>query len=95
MRRLLAIFLVLFATSPGWADVLSGHISIPHNHNTSICWGYAQSRALGKQPGDQECDPRMTHIASIDENFFGTTIEDESLEGITFGDIVEIGRAHV
>ena len=83
MRRSLALCFVLLAAFIVLAATLSGHINISHNHSTSICWGYAQSRALGKEPGDEECDPRQTYIESINESTFGNMIAGSSLTGIS------------
>lgn len=92
MKRFLVLSLALFLTWPSWAEILSGHINIDHNHSTSICWGYAQSRALGKEPGDEECDPRQTYIYSINESVFGSMISGSSLSGISYGDIIVFGQ---
>jgi len=74
-------------------DYEESHIPATHNHSTSICHGYAMSRAFGKTTGDAFCDPAHTWNNQIDPNHF-TLIEDPTLNGIQPGDIVSWGSDH-
>lgn len=69
------------------ASTMGGHIPISHNHNNSICWGYAQGRAFGKDDDDEECPASETWANAIDENYFPFTAS-STLSGLQVGDIV-------
>ncbi|NUM76132.1 hypothetical protein HUU40_17340 [candidate division KSB1 bacterium] len=69
------------------ASTMGGHIPITHNHNNSICWGYAQGRAFGKDDDDEECPASETWANAIDENYFPFTAS-STLSGLQVGDIV-------
>jgi len=63
-----------------------------HKHDTSICWGYAQSRAYGKTTGDAFCEPIDTYLNEIVGSFGSNFVEDSLLTGIKVGDIVVFGE---
>ena len=88
----------LCATQAHSGSVAAGHIPIAHQHPydgapyNSICWGFAQGRAFGKDVGDPDCDPAKTYIDRINENSF-SFVAGSALTGIKYGDIVVFGNA--
>ncbi len=94
-------FLVFCVTLVLWGTIMAGThydaypestLPFTHTHETSICYGYAMARALGKTTGDVFCPPELTHVIhGIDTTKF-PFVPGESLVGIKAGDIVVFGE---
>ncbi|MCI0555817.1 MAG: hypothetical protein L0287_33135 [Anaerolineae bacterium] len=93
---------ILCASQTQGGSVASGHIPIPHGHPggeppydyapyNSICWGYAQGRAFGKDSGDPDCDPDETYAMKIYTSHFEFKSWTQNFQNIARGDIIVFG----
>ncbi|MBI4428073.1 MAG: right-handed parallel beta-helix repeat-containing protein [Ignavibacteriales bacterium] len=86
MKNTVMILIVLLNSRTFSQSLNVGHMPPPHDHHTSICYGYAMARVYAKN-STLECNPALCYANGMDANYF-TDHPGSSLIGIQDGDII-------